>query len=164
RARAEADTAREAVASAEVEARAASDALAQVRARRAQAIRSAQDAMARINRLTQQVAEVDNEARSVAASLDADETLSLKRAALTGTQAAATAAEQAAMLAEETATAAQGKLDAARPRLAEIDAALNRLEAEAATLGKMLNVGASLWPAIVDQLKVTPGYETALGA
>ena len=28
----------------------------------------------------------------------------------------------------------------------------------------MLNVGASLWPAIVDDLKVEPGYETALGA
>src|SRR5690606_20447135 len=59
---------------------------------------------------------------------------------------------------------AQSRLDAARPRLADIEAALNRLEAEAATLGKMLNVGASLWPAIVDQLKVAPGYETALGA
>src|SRR5690606_4085315 len=35
----------------------------------------------------------------------------------------------------------------------------------AATLAKMLNVAdASLWPAIVDDLKVAPGYETALGA
>lgn len=164
RARAEAEAAREAVAGAEAEARAASDALAQVRARRAQAIRSAQDAMARINRLTQQVAEVDDEARSIAASLDADETLALKRAALTAAQAAMAEAEQAALQAEEAAAAAQSKLDAARPRLSEIEAALNRLEAEAATLGKMLNVGSSLWPAIVDQLKVTPGYETALGA
>lgn len=163
-ARREADAARQAVAAAEAEARAAADALAQVRARRAQAIRSAQDAMARINRLTQQVAEVDNEARIVAASLDADETLSLKRAALVAAQARTAEAEQLAIAAEETTAAAQGRLDAARPRLAEIDAALNRLEAEASTLGKMLNVGASLWPAIVDQLKVTPGYETALGA
>lgn len=163
-ARREADAARQAVAAAEAEARAAADALAQVRARRAQAIRSAQDAMARINRLTQQVAEVDNEARIVAASLDADETLSLKRAALVAAQARTAEAEQLAIAAEETTAAAQGRLDAARPRLAEIDAALNRLEAEASTLGKMLNVGASLWPAIVDQLKVAPGYETALGA
>jgi chromosome segregation protein len=164
RARAEADSARAVVADAEAEARAASDALAQVRARRAQALRSAQDALARINRLTQQVAEVDNEARTVAASLDADETLERKRAALTAAQAAASQAEQAALQAEEAASAAQGQLDAARPRLAEIEAALNRLEAEAATLGRMLNVGSSLWPAIVDELKVAPGYETALGA
>ncbi len=164
RARSEAEAARAAVAGAEIEARAAADALAQVRARRAQATRNAQDASARIERLTRQLAEVEEEARTVAASLDADETLSIKRAALRAAQDAATDAEQAALAAEETATAAQGRLDAARPRLAEIEAALNRLEAEAATLGKMLNVGTSLWPAIVDELKVAPGYETALGA
>src|SRR5690606_29029635 len=79
-------------------------------------------------------------------------------------QTATTEAEQTALVAEESATLAQGKLDTARPRLAEIEAALNRLEAEAATLGRMLNVGTSLWPAIVDELKVAPGYETALGA
>ncbi len=164
RARTEAETARLAVTEAEGEARAAADALAQVRARRAQATRSAQDAATRIQRLTSQVAEVEREAQTVAASLDADETLALKRAALVAAQARTAEAEQLAAIADEATAAAQGKLDAARPRLAEIEAALNRLEAEAATLGKMLNVGASLWPAIVDQLKVTPGYETALGA
>jgi chromosome segregation protein len=164
RARAEADAARAAVASAEGDARSAADLLAQVRARRAQAIRSAQDAAARIQRLTQQAAEVEREAQSVAASLDADETLSNKRSALAAAQAATAEAEASALVAEEVAAGSQAKLDAARPRLAEIEAALNRLEAEAATLAKMLNVGSGLWPAIVDQLKVTPGYETALGA
>ncbi|MFP9136623.1 chromosome segregation protein SMC [Devosia sp. XGJD_8] len=164
RARAEADAARAAVAGAEGDARSAADLLAQVRARRAQAIRSAQDAAARIQRLTQQAAEVEREAQSVAASLDADETLSNKRSALAAAQAATAEAEAAALVAEEVAAGSQAKLDAARPRLAEIEAALNRLEAEAATLAKMLNVGSGLWPAIVDQLKVTPGYETALGA
>ncbi|KKC32489.1 chromosome segregation protein SMC [Devosia psychrophila] len=164
RARSEADTAREAVDAAETEARTASDALAQVRARRAQATRSSEDAAARIHRLTQQIAEVEQEARTVTDRLDADETLSLRRAALETAQVMTAEAESTALFAEETALAAQDKLDATRPRLAEIEAALNRLEAEASTLGKMLNVGASLWPAIVDQLKVTPGYETALGA
>jgi chromosome segregation protein len=164
RARAEADTARTAVAAAEAEARAAADTLAQVRARRAQAIRSAQDAAARTERLVQQIAEVEKEAATVAASLAADETLTIKRAALAAAQTATTEAEQTALVAEESATLAQGKLDTARPRLAEIEATLNRLEAEAATLGRMLNVGTSLWPAIVDELKVAPGYETALGA
>ena len=82
RARSEADTAREAVDAAETEARTASDALAQVRARRAQATRSSEDAAARIHRLTQQIAEVEQEARTVTGRLDADETLSLRRAAL----------------------------------------------------------------------------------
>ena len=60
---------------------------------------------------------------------------------------------------------AQAALDAARPGVQEIEAALNRLEAEAQTLARVLQRGGeSLWPAIVDSLKVTPGYETALGA
>ncbi|KKC41234.1 chromosome segregation protein SMC [Devosia epidermidihirudinis] len=164
RARQGAESARAAVVSAEAEARAAADALSQMRARRSQAQRSAQEAAQRIARLTTEIADVEAEARTVNASLDADETLSLKRAALEAAQAATAEAEYSAVLAEEATAEAQIKLDETRPRLAEIEAALNRLEAEAATLGKMLNVGASLWPAIVDELKVAPGYETALGA
>ncbi|MDB5537602.1 MAG: smc, partial [Devosia sp.] len=163
-ARIAADAARASVVTAEAEARAAADALSQVRARRVQAQRSAEDAATRMTRLSQQVAEVEREAATIAASLDADETLTLKRAALAKAQADTAEAEEGAVAAEEISVAAQAKLDAARPKLQEIEAALNRLEAEASTLGKMLNVGASLWPAIVDQLKVTPGYETALGA
>jgi len=164
KARSEAAAAASAVAAAEAEARSAADALAEVRARRDQAARSASEAAGRIERLTQQIAEVETEARSIAARLDADDTLALKRAALAGAQERTAEADQAATQAEEATAVAQSKLDGARPRLAEIDAALNRLEAEAATLGKMLNVGAGLWPAIVDELKVAPGYETALGA
>ena len=163
-ARQAADHARAAVDVAEAAARAAADALAEVRARRDQAARSAADAAERTARLGQQLAEVDAEAQTIAARLDADETLSQKREALAFAQERTAETEAAAIAAEEVSAAAQARLDAARPRLAEIDAALNRLEAEAATLGKMLNVGASLWPAIVDELRVAPGYETALGA
>src|SRR5690606_2600315 len=60
---------------------------------------------------------------------------------------------------------AQAVVDAARPALQEIEGRLTRLEAEAQTLSRVLNLGGtSLWPAIVDALKVAPGYETALGA
>ncbi|MGV8832364.1 MAG: chromosome segregation protein SMC [Devosia sp.] len=163
-ARAEADAARASVAEAEVQARSAADTLAQVRARRDQAARSASEAAARMERLTQQIDDVEREAGAIAAQLDADETLSEKRAALEHAQEHTAETEEAATIAEEATAAAQARLDASRPRLAEIDAMLNRLEAEAATLGKMLNVGAGLWPAIVDELKVAPGYETALGA
>jgi len=163
-ARTEADAARDAVARAESEARSFADALAQLRARRAQAQRSAQDAATRIMRLTQQIAEVENEAAHITASLDADATLSEKRAMLEDAQAATAEAEEMALAAEEAAAVAQDRLDEARPRLQDIESALNRLEAEASTLGKMLNLGTTLWPAIVDELKVEPGYETALGA
>jgi len=163
-ARMAADMARAQVATAEAEARAAADALAQVRARRMQAQRSAEDAATRMVRLSQQVAEVEREAATIAASLDADETLTRKRAALAEAQAATADAEERAETAEEISTAAQASLDAARPKLQAIESALSRLESEASTLGKMLNIGSSLWPAIVDELKVVSGYETALGA
>jgi len=164
RARGEAEAAGRAVAAAEAEARAAADALAQLRARQAQARRNLAEAEERQQRLARQLAEVEREAETLAASLAADEALAARSAALAEAQSRAAAAEAAALAAEEATAAAQGKLDAARPRLADIEAALNRLEAEAATLARMLNVGASLWPAIADELRVAPGYETALGA
>jgi len=164
RARGEAEAAGRAVATAEAKARAAADALAQLRARQAQARRNLAEAEERQQRLARQLAEVEREAEALAASLAADEALAARSAALAEAQSRAAAAEAAALAAEEATAAAQGKLDAARPRLADIEAALNRLEAEAATLARMLNVGASLWPAIADELSVAPGYETALGA
>ncbi len=158
------EAARAAVTAAEDSARQAGDALAQSRARRAQAERNLSDARARRARLAQQVADVEADLARVIATLDADETIAGRRSTLETAQADAVRMEAAALAAEEAAGAAQEKLDAARPRLAELDALVARLEAEASTLGKMLNTGASLWPAVVDELAVEPGYETALGA
>ncbi len=163
-ARATAEAARAAVVVAETTARAAADALANLRARRAQAARNLQDSQTRLARLLVQLSEVEREAQSIAQTLDADETLANKRQALSEAQAQISAAEAQAVAAEEASAAAQAKLDAARPRLQVLDTALSRLEGEAATLAKMLNTGATLWPTIVDVLQVTPGYETALGA
>ena len=163
-ARAQAEAARLAVTEAETATREAADALAQVRASRAQAERTMIDARSRHTRLAQQLAEIEAELARVVATLDADETLLARRAALEAAQAATASAETAALVAEEAAGAEQSKLDAARPRLAELDTLVSGLEAEASTLAKMLNTGSSLWPAVMDELKVEPGYETALGA
>jgi len=163
-ARAEAEAAGKAVGAAEAEARQAADILAQLRARRIEAERSLAEARDRQARLTRQLAEIETEQARVAAALAADDSVIQARAALDAAQAGAQAAEADALAAEEAAEHAQGRLDAARPRLAELEALVTGLEAEASTLGKMLNVGASLWPAIVDELVVAPGYETALGA
>ncbi|MEQ9638031.1 MAG: AAA family ATPase [Devosia marina] len=163
-ARIEAETAKAAVAEADAATREAADALAQMRARRAQAERNLSDARNRRARLAQQLAEVEADQARVIAALEADESLAARRAALEAAQAATATAETAALAAEEASGAAQARLDAARPRLSELDALVTRLEAEASTLGKMLNTGASLWPAVVDELSVEPGYETALGA
>jgi chromosome segregation protein len=163
-ARVAADAARSAVTEADDLARQAAEALAQLRARRNQAERNLADARTRQARLAHQLAEVEADRARVIAALEADETITARRSALEAAQSAAGSAEAAALTAEEEASSAQLKLDAARPRLAELDALVTRLEAEAATLGKMLNTGAGLWPAVVDELSVEPGYETALGA
>jgi chromosome segregation protein len=160
-----AEDATNAVRAAEAEARIAADLEAQVKARRAQAKRGAEDAATRIARLRQQVADVQRDAEGVAAQLEADDGVTAKRGALEAAQALSAEAEAAAVAAEEATRQAQAALDAARPRLQEMETALNRLEAEAQTLSKILNGGAKgLWAAIADELKVEAGYETALGA
>jgi len=153
------------VAKAEADARTAADALAQLRARRGAAERSVVEARSRVTRLETQIADVAREAEQLARTLGADATLNAKREALEAAQNDAGAAETAAVAAEAAAVGAQTAADALRPELQQIEAALNRLEAEAQTLSRILNhSGASKWPAVVDQLKVAPGYETALGA
>jgi chromosome segregation protein len=162
---AEVKVAEEAVRQAEAEARAADEALAQHKARRAQAARGAEEARARVERLTRQIAEVARDAERLAQGAAADSVLAEKRAALDAVQARATQAEQAAVAAEEASQRAQGALDAARPALQAVEAELARLETEAQTLARILDKGgAKLWPPIVDQIRVQPGYERALGA
>jgi chromosome segregation protein len=164
KARGEAEQARGAVQMAEAAAKSAGDALAQIRARQAQAMRVLADARTRQERLQGQLAEVEREAQALERDSDAEERLRIKQAALLQAQEAAADAERASLAADEASAQAEKQLDAARPRLADVVALLNRLEAEAATLGKMLHGTASLWPAVVDSLKVAQGYETALGA
>ncbi len=164
-ARAQAEEAREALSAAEDSARKASDAVAQIRAQRAQAQRQVSDAAARVERLKAQISDVVRDAEAVKASLAADHTLAERQQALEEVQEAAAMAEEQAEMAESAAADAQMALDSAQPELTEIEARLNRLESEAETLARVLNVdGGSLWPAIVDELSVAQGYETALGA
>ncbi len=54
---------------------------------------------------------------------------------------------------------------AARPPLAEAEREAQRLDTEARTLAKVLNLeNGNLFPPLVDRLTVEKGYETALGA
>jgi chromosome segregation protein len=153
------------VAGAENAARAAADALSQLRARRQAAERSLAEARSRAQRLEAQVAEVAREAEAVARTLASDAVLQQRTEALAAARARAGAAETQSIAAEAAAVAAQSAADAVRPELQQIEAALTRLEAEAQTLTRIVNAGGSgRYPAIVDTLKVTPGYETALGA
>jgi chromosome segregation protein len=160
-----AEEAQAVVRAAEAEARAAAELEAQVRARRAQARRGTEDAAARIARLKQQLAEVQRDADAVAERLAADDGVTARRTILEEKQELSAAAETAAETAEEATRQAQATLEAARPKLQETETSLNRLEAEAQTLTRILNGGAKVrWTAIADELKVAAGFETALGA
>jgi len=150
---------------AETNASAATQDLAQLRARRAQGERAAKEARVRAERLASQIKEVAKETQNIHDELAADQKITRLRAELAGANEAFKQAEQAALEAEKSTVEAQGALDAARPGLSDIESRLSRLESEAETLSRVLNVtDAGLWPAIVDTLKVAPGYETALGA
>ena len=60
---------------------------------------------------------------------------------------------------------ARQALDVARKPLAEAERRAQRLDTEAKTLAKLLHVDTkNLWPAVLDDLTVEKGYETALGA
>src|SRR5581483_5228946 len=80
-------------------------------------------------------------------------------------QAALDAAEAAALQAEAAHSGARQALDLARAPLAEAERRTHRLETEAKTLAKLLHIDTkNLWPAVIDDLTVEKGYETALGA
>ncbi len=143
----------------------ASETLAQLRARRAQGQRSANEAGVRARRLEQQINEVDRESKNISGQLEADQRTTRLKTELEAAQHSFKQAEQAVLAAEKLVVEAQGELEAARPGLREIESGLTRLKSEAETLERVLNApGTKSWPAIADQLQVTPGYERALGA
>ena len=164
RVRKRADAARAAADVAETAARSALDQLAHMRAQRVQAQRTADEARARLAKLQGQLKDIEGESAGIERALAGHAGLIDKRTVVEQAHALAREAEAKSTAADKANEAAEAALDMARPGLAEIEAALNRLEAEAATLGKMLQPANSQWAPIVDSLKVEPGYETALGA
>ena len=85
--------------------------------------------------------------------------------ALTAAQAALAEAESVARASEVTHIAAREQMDAARGPLVATERAVQRLETEAKTIGKLLAVeNKNLWPPVMDALTVANDYEKALGA
>ena len=80
-------------------------------------------------------------------------------------QAAVAEAEAGALRAEVANSSARQALDAVRPPSVEAERRVHRIEAEARTLRKLLDVDAAkLWPPVIDLITVAKGYEAALGA
>ncbi|WP_157015252.1 chromosome segregation protein SMC [Mesorhizobium xinjiangense] len=138
---------------------------AEAHAQRTQLERAVREHTERRDRLDRQHTEAEREiaaiAEKIAALADPAEKQAEVEAAEQGvadTEAASEAAEKAVAAAREREVAARQPVEAARGELARIDT-------EAKTLAKVLNAGdGGLFPAVLEQLRVERGYETALGA
>ena len=148
------------------------NALAAVTAERAEAAaqrnqfeRVLREAVERRDRLARQLADVEREAGEIVAKLAGLPDPVEKRTQVDEAEAKLAAAEAAAIAAEKAVGEARGAEAAARTPLAEAKAELAGIETEARTLAKMLNAaGGGLFPAVVEQIGVDRGFETALGA
>ncbi len=165
-----ADTARERLSDAEITLAAsekshdvATSALADLVARREQLDRAIAEWDERLGRVSEQIAALEREE----IALDAAESGALEqlRTAVNLGQEKLAAADAAMLRAEAGRSAAAQELDAIRKPLADSERRLHRLETEARTLAKLLDVATkSLWPPVLDTIVVEPGFEAALGA
>jgi chromosome segregation protein len=139
--------------------------LADLSARRHALEQTAREHGDRAARLADEIATVEAELREVtAASAQGADPATLASAAETA-QAAVTEAETSALQAEAAHSAARQALDVTRSPLADAERRVQRLDAEAKTLAKLLHIDTkNLWPAVIDDLTVDKGYEAALGA
>lgn len=134
-------------------------------AARTQIERAIHDAIERRDKAERQLAGIGEEAEEIALKIAALADPVEKRLQVDGAEATVLKTEVAALAAEQGVEAARVREAALRSPVDEARAALNRIEAEAQTLAKILNADAAdLFPAVVEQVKVESGFETALGA
>ena len=137
--------------------------LADLTARRTQLDATVHTHSERLARLDSEMAAVEAELQQVAAGDGFD--VATLAATVDQAQTAVADAEAAALRAEAAHSAARQALDVARKPLAEAERRVQRLDTEAKTLAKLLHVDTkNLWPAVIDDLTVEKGYESALGA
>jgi chromosome segregation protein len=139
-------------------------ALADLTARRNQLERAMREHSERLMRLEGQIGEVESEL----ASLDrpgGGEDLAALASAVEAAQGAVAEAEAAAVRAEAGHSTARQGLDAARAPFEQAERRLQRLDAEAKTLTRVLGIDAQkMWPPALDLVTVEKGFEAALGA
>ena len=138
---------------------------AAIKARRNELERSIQDARQKLERLQGQIADTARQKADIEERMKDRADLALQQRAVEEAEVAVRQAEERLAAAEaERARCQSGERDARTP-VAALEQAVNRAETEAATLASVLSLDeADLWPAIVDAVKVAPGYELALAA
>jgi chromosome segregation protein len=138
---------------------------AEAAAGRTQAERAMRDAAERRDRFARQLAELDREAGEIAARISALADPAEKQMLAEAAQEALEEAEFAATEAERAVTEARQAEASSRTPLQEAKAELARIETEARTLAKIINAASGdLFPAVLEQIGVERGFETALGA
>jgi chromosome segregation protein len=141
----------------------ATTALADLAARRGQINRSIEEAAERIIRLEREIKDIDRKTKSLEDTAGDD--LTKLGAQSSAAQEALNRVDAEALRTEAARSGATQALDVARRSLAPAEQLLNRLEAEARTLAKVLDVEKKkLWPPVLDTIRVDAGFETALGA
>ena len=139
--------------------------LAELSARRHQLEGATRQHGERLARFESELAAVEAELAELDESAKASADLPALAAAVEQAQSAVAEAEAAALRAETAHSGARQALDAARAPLADAERRAQRLDTEAKTLARLLHVDTkNLWPAVIDDLTVEKGYETALGA
>ncbi len=155
----------EALAAAEQRLSLATTSLAEGRAERARIENEKAELAVRMNRLAAQAAEIEGELalREAETGHEAklaalNEELAVRTGRLERLEAEIIAAEAG----EEAARAEEAK---ARASAADAKLAYQEIETERATLSKLLQPAKEgAWPGIIEEIKVSPGYEQALGA
>ncbi len=143
----------------------ATRAAADIAARRRQAEKRVAEQASLLTRLDGQRADIQAETERLSGATD-------RAAEIAALAEAVTVAETALAEAERAATAAEGVREAARARetasqgpMREAEQALKELETEHRTLQRLLTRTATdLFPPLIDQVTVMPGFEVALGA
>ncbi|MEW9806915.1 chromosome segregation protein SMC [Mesorhizobium sp. ZMM04-5] len=147
-------------------------ALAKLTAERAEAVaarnqieRQLRETTERRERLERQFTGIDREADEIAQRIAALADPAEKQQLAEEAQARLEQAEAVAGDAERAVAEARAAESAARPPLQEARAALASIETEARTLAKIISaVSGDRFPAVLEQIKVDRGFETALGA
>ncbi|MEO5322079.1 chromosome segregation protein SMC [Mesorhizobium sp. CC13] len=138
---------------------------AEAAAGRTQAERAMREAAERRDRFARQLAELDREAGEIAARIATLADPAEKRVLAEAAQEALEEAEYAATEAERAVAEARQAEAASRQPLQEARAELARIETEARTLAKIINAATGdAYPAVLEQIGVERGFETALGA
>jgi chromosome segregation protein len=140
------------------------DRLANLTARGEAMERNRAEQQHRLERLRDRMSEAERLKADLEIEIGADRRLQEGAEKLSSAQQEAETARRELAQQEDRRAQAEEATAAAREGLQKVQGQIAALDAEAAALAKMLSVSESdLWPPLVDAVRVTPGYETALG-